>query len=114
MLNLMVDSELDVVFRALAHSVRREMLTRLAAGELTVGELAAPLAMSLAAASKHLDVLERAGLVDRSARGRTRVCRLNPSPLTRAGEWLRLDMPAHAVAGGPEETIFHSGPMPDC
>jgi len=66
------------------------MLARLSHGELTVGELAAPHAMSLAAASKHVQVLERAGLVRRTVDGRRHVCRLDPAPLASATEWLRF------------------------
>ena len=81
--------EMDEVFRALAHVARRAMLRRLAGGELTVGELARPLDMSLAAASKHVQVLERAGLVHRSVDGRRHVCRLRAAPLAQAEAWLR-------------------------
>jgi DNA-binding transcriptional ArsR family regulator len=88
-LNLMVeDLELDTVFHALAHTARRDMLCRLAGQEQTVGQLAAPLTMSLAAASKHVKVLELAGLVDRQVRGREHVCRLAPGPLAAISEWL--------------------------
>jgi DNA-binding transcriptional ArsR family regulator len=66
------------------------MLHRLAGGERNIGELAAPFDMSLAAASKHVKVLERAGLVRRVIRGRTHVCRLDPAPLAAADEWLRF------------------------
>jgi DNA-binding transcriptional ArsR family regulator len=79
---------IDSVFHALAHSARREMVGRLAAKERTVGELAAPLAMSLAAASKHIKVLEGAGLIDRRIVGRQHVCRLAPEPLREASSWL--------------------------
>jgi DNA-binding transcriptional ArsR family regulator len=78
------------VFHALAHDVRREMLGRLASGDLTVGQLAEPLAMSLAAASKHVKVLERAGLVHRTVDGRRHVCRLESGPLASAAAWLRF------------------------
>jgi DNA-binding transcriptional ArsR family regulator len=81
---------MDSVFHALAHGARRDMLGRLAGRELTVGELAEPLAMSLAAASKHIKVLERAGLVQRTVDGRRHVCRLEPAPLGSAAEWLRF------------------------
>src|SRR5690242_14313460 len=81
---------MDAVFHALAHDARRRMLGRLAVGELTVGQLAEPLAMTLAAASKHVKVLERAGLVHRTVDGRRHVCRLNPSPLASATAWLRF------------------------
>lgn len=79
---------MDAVFHALAHDTRRAMLRRLAGGELTVGELAEPLAMSLAAASKHVQVLERAGLLHRTVRGRRHVCRLRAGPLAQAAAWL--------------------------
>ncbi len=65
------------------------MLRRLAAQEHTVGELAEPFKMSLAAASKHVKTLEDAGLVRRTVRGRTHFCRLNPRPLAEADDWLR-------------------------
>jgi DNA-binding transcriptional ArsR family regulator len=87
----MVDrsSDLDLVFRALGDPTRRTMLQRLARGEQTVGELAAPYRMSLAAASKHIRALERAGLVKRTVRGRIHYCRIDPRPLERADAWLR-------------------------
>jgi DNA-binding transcriptional ArsR family regulator len=81
---------MDVVFHALASQARRDMLGRLAGGELTVGQLAAPLTMSLAAASKHVQVLERAGLVRRRVAGRQHVCSLDPAPLASASAWLRF------------------------
>lgn len=86
----MVKKQIDMssVFHALAHDARRAMLTRLARGELTVGELAEPLEMSLAAASKHVVVLEMAGLVHREVMGRRHVCRLEARPLADASEWL--------------------------
>ena len=64
------------------------MLRRLAGSEHTVGELAEPYNMSLAAASKHIKVLESAGLIRREIRWRTHVCRLDPGPLARAHEWI--------------------------
>jgi DNA-binding transcriptional ArsR family regulator len=85
----MVEDPIDDVFHALSHGARREMLGRLAAGALTVGELAEPLSMSLAAASKHIKVLERAGLVERTVDGRRHICRLDPLPLASADAWLR-------------------------
>jgi DNA-binding transcriptional ArsR family regulator len=84
---------LNDLFHALAHDVRRDMLGRLAAGALTVGELAEPLEMSLAAASKHVQVLERAGLVRRTIDGRRHICALEPRPLASAAEWLRFYEP---------------------
>lgn len=85
---------LDAVFHALADPTRRAMLRRLSESEASVGELAQPFmrppdAMSLAAASKHIKVLEQAGLVDRLVQGRTHYCRLNAGPLSEATEWLR-------------------------
>jgi len=79
---------LDQVFRALGDRTRRDMLKRLAAGDRTVTELAEPCAMSLAAASKHVRVLERAGLVRRTIRGRTHHCRLAAARLSDAERWL--------------------------
>ena len=80
--------ELDTVFHALGDATRRDMLRRLAVGERTVSQLAAPFDMSLAAASKHIKVLEGAGLIRREVQGRTHVCRLEPGPLASAHEWL--------------------------
>lgn len=77
------------MFGALSHGARRAMLDRLADGDLTVGELAEPLAMSLAAASKHIKILERAGLIRRTVVGRTHRCRLEPGPLADALVWMR-------------------------
>lgn len=82
--------DMDTVFQALAHEARRDMLRRLADEALTVGELAAPLAMSLPAASRHIVVLEHAGLVQRTVQGRRHLCRLNPGPLASAVDWLRF------------------------
>jgi DNA-binding transcriptional ArsR family regulator len=80
--------QLDTVFHALGDATRRRMLRELAGGERSVGELAAPFAISLAAASKHIKALEKAGLVRREVRGRTHLCRLDPGPLASAHEWL--------------------------
>ncbi len=80
--------ELDTVFHALGDATRRRMLRDLAGGERTVGQLAQPYAMSLAAASKHIQVLERARLIRREVRGRSHVCSLDPGPLASAHEWL--------------------------
>ncbi|MFC3785693.1 DNA-binding transcriptional ArsR family regulator [Sphingopyxis italica] len=81
---------LDTIFHALGDTTRRAMLGELAAGERTVGELAEPFAMSLAAASKHIKVLEAAGLVRRDIRGRTHMCSLDPVPLMRADRWIGI------------------------
>ncbi|MGQ0684556.1 ArsR/SmtB family transcription factor [Bradyrhizobium sp.] len=80
--------QMNSVFHALGDATRRRMLRDLASGERTVGELAQPFAMSLAAASKHIKVLEGAGLIRREVKGRTHVCRLEPGPLASAHEWL--------------------------
>jgi DNA-binding transcriptional ArsR family regulator len=82
-------TRLDAVFRALGDHTRRGMLQRLARGEQTVTELAAPCRMSLAAASKHIQALERAGLVKRTVRGRVHYVRIDPRPLAQADDWLR-------------------------
>jgi len=81
---------LDTIFHALGDATRRAMLGELASGERSVGELAQPFAMSLAAASKHIKVLEAAGLVRRDVRGRTHVCSLDPAPLMSADQWLGI------------------------
>jgi DNA-binding transcriptional ArsR family regulator len=85
----MVENRLDTVFHALADPTRRGMLARLALGETSVGALAEPFSMSLAGASKHLKVLEAAGLVARRKTGRTYLCSLEAGPLADAGQWLR-------------------------
>ena len=81
--------QLDVVFRALGDATRRGMLASLALGEKSIGELAEPFAMSLAGASKHVKVLEDAGLVRREVRGRSHICRLEAGPMASADQWLR-------------------------
>lgn len=80
---------LDAVFHALADPTRRAMLRDLAAQPRNVGELAAPFSISLAAASKHIQVLERAGLIRREIQGRVHVCRLDARPLHAGAEWIR-------------------------
>jgi DNA-binding transcriptional ArsR family regulator len=79
--------ELDAVFRSLSDPTRRSMLRMLADGERSVGELAEPFAMSFAGASKHVKVLEEAGLVRRTVRGRIHSCSLDPEPLAAADKW---------------------------
>jgi len=79
---------LDSVFHALADSTRRSILRDVTRREMTVGEIAQPHRMSLAAVSKHLDVLERASLIRRERRGSCRMVRLNPKPLQAAQDWL--------------------------
>ena len=79
---------LSVTFAALADPTRRAILARLAGGETTVTELAAPFDMSLPAVTKHLKVLEHAGLISRSREAQYRPCRLEPKSLKAATEWL--------------------------
>ena len=80
---------LDATFHALSDATRRGMLASLAKGERSVGELAAPYAMSFAGASKHVKVLETAGLVARRKVGRTQLCTLQADRLREADAWLR-------------------------
>lgn len=79
---------LDNIFHALADPTRRAMLRSLAERERNIGELAAPFAMSFAAASKHVRVLEGAGLLKRRIQGRSHVCAIEAGPLAEANEWL--------------------------
>ncbi|HEX2468231.1 MAG TPA: metalloregulator ArsR/SmtB family transcription factor [Solirubrobacterales bacterium] len=83
----MPTAELDRTFSALADPTRRKILARLAEGEATVSELAAPLPMSLPAVSKHLKVLERAGLIERGRDAQRRPCRLRANRLEEAAQW---------------------------
>jgi DNA-binding transcriptional ArsR family regulator len=85
----MVDNRLDVTFHALADPTRRGMLASLALGEKSIGELAEPFSMTLAGASKHVKVLEDAGLLSRRKAGRTHLITLNAEPLAEAESWLR-------------------------
>lgn len=80
---------LDLTFAALSDPTRRAILARLARGEATVNELAAPFNISLPAVSRHLKVLERAGLISKGRVGQRRPCRLEPEALAEAGQWLR-------------------------
>jgi DNA-binding transcriptional ArsR family regulator len=80
--------QMNSVFHALGDATRRQMLRDLSGGVRTVSQLAQPFAISLAAASKHIKVLENAGLIHREVRGRTHLCRLEPGPLASAHEWL--------------------------
>jgi len=85
----MVEDRLDVTFRALSDPTRRGMLASLALGDKSVGELGEPFHMSFAGASKHVKVLESAGLIARRKAGRKQICTLNAEPLRQAEEWLR-------------------------
>ena len=80
--------ELSVTFAALADPTRRAILTRLAAGEATVGQLAEPFALTQQAVSKHIKVLERAGLISRSRLAQSRPCRIEPGRFDAAAEWI--------------------------
>ena len=84
----MAADHLSTVFTALADPTRRAILTRLAAGECSVTELAEPFAMSLPAVSRHLKVLERAGLIARRREAQWRPCQLEARPLKHAADWL--------------------------
>ena len=108
---------LDGIFRALSDSTRRDMLRSLSLREHSVGELAAPFRMSLAAASKHIKVLERAGLVCREIWGRTHVCRLAAEPMADVQHWLafyeqfwntRLDAPDAVLKAEDKKTAGQS------
>jgi DNA-binding transcriptional ArsR family regulator len=84
----MADDQLSLTFAALADPTRRGILARLADGQATVNELAEPFEMSLQAISKHLKVLERAGLISRSREAQWRPCRLEAEPLETATAWI--------------------------
>ena len=85
----MADDPLSVTFAALADPTRRAILARLAEGEATVNELAEPFAMTLPAVSKHLKVLERAGLIVRGRNAQWRPCTLDARPLREAADWVQ-------------------------
>jgi DNA-binding transcriptional ArsR family regulator len=84
----MADDHLSTTFAALADPTRRAILARLTVGEATVTELAEPFPMSLPAISKHLKVLERAGLVTRGRTAQWRPCRLEAAPLAEVADWV--------------------------
>jgi DNA-binding transcriptional ArsR family regulator len=83
-----MSDRLTVTFAALADPTRRAILGRLAGGERSVTELAAPFRMSMPAVSKHLKVLERAGLIERSRNAQWRPCRLKAKPLREVADWV--------------------------
>jgi DNA-binding transcriptional ArsR family regulator len=80
--------ELSTTFAALADPTRRAILTRLSAGEATVGQLAEPFALTQQAISKHIKVLERAGLISRSRSAQARPCRIEPARIEIAADWI--------------------------
>src|ERR1700733_6721270 len=84
----MSEANLDATFSALADPTRRAILARLALGETSVTELAGPFEMSMPAISKHLKVLEKAGLIERGREAQTRPARLNPAALKSAATWI--------------------------
>src|ERR1700733_104760 len=116
----MTADRLSLVFGALADPVRRAIWTRLSEGDATVGELAAPFDISQPAISRHLKVLEKAGLISRNRRGTPRLSRLEAEPLREVTTWLaryqafwdesheRLDDLLSALQAGQEQ-----GPRPD-
>jgi DNA-binding transcriptional ArsR family regulator len=115
----MATDRLSLVFGALADPIRRTILTRLAEGEATVAELAAPFAVSQPAISKHLKVLEQAGLISRNRRATARLSRLEAEPLREVTTWLaryqrfwdesheRLDDLLAALQAGEEQDPCH-------
>jgi DNA-binding transcriptional ArsR family regulator len=84
----MSPERLNLTFNALAHPTRRAILSRLASGEATVGDLARPFDMTLPAISKHLRVLEKAGLISQGRDAQWRPCRLEAAPLEEASKWI--------------------------
>src|SRR4051794_33571490 len=110
---MLTADQLSLTFAALADPTRREILTRLAQGEATVNDLAEPFPMSLPAISRHLKVLERAGLIARSRDKQWRPSRMQAEPLDDAVEWMqsrkqtweaRMDrLDAHLRQGDPDE-----------
>ncbi|MEM8592589.1 MAG: metalloregulator ArsR/SmtB family transcription factor [Pseudomonadota bacterium] len=84
---------LDAAFAALSHPARRAILARLARGEATVNELAEPFEMSLPAISKHIRVLEEAGLIRRGRQAQFRPCRINPDAVKAVAEWAEAYRP---------------------
>jgi DNA-binding transcriptional ArsR family regulator len=87
-MTIIVDDDLDLTFAALADPTRRAILARLADGEATVGQLAEPFAVTQQAISKHLKVLEQAGLISRTRAAQSRPCRLETGHLDAAADWI--------------------------
>lgn len=108
-----VEPDLDAIFAALAHPIRRAIIERLAGGDATVGELAAPHKVSLPAISRHLRVLEDAGLIEVEPEGRVHRCQIDAAPLSAAFGWLtryrvlwedRFDRLAEHLEGRPRKS----------
>ncbi len=118
----MTPERLDATFSALADPTRRAILARLASGEASVSELAEPFDMSLPAVSKHLKVLERAGLIARGREAQWRPCRLEAGPLKDVSDWVenyrrfwdesfdRLDDYLHELQGKPKRSAPRKEP----
>jgi len=118
----MADDRLSLIFAALADPTRRAILARLADGDATVTELAAPFAVSMPAISRHLKVLEHAGLISRSRSGQWRSSTLEAGPLKEATDWMeryrvfwdvnldRLDAHLRRVQAGGTETALARSP----
>lgn len=112
-MTIAADDQLSLTFAALADPTRRAIVTRLAGGEATVSQLAEPFELTQQAVSKHIKVLERAGLVSRSVAAQTRPCRLEPARLDAVADWVarhreewherydRLDRHLASLAGEP-------------
>ena len=107
------ETDLDAIFAALAHPIRRAILEQLSGGDATVGDLAEPHRVSLPAVSRHLRVLERAGLIEVEPEGRVRRCRIDAAPLSAAFGWLtryrvlwedRFDRLAKHLEGRPKRS----------
>ena len=119
----MAMDQLSLVFGALADPIRRAILTRLAVGDATVAELAAPFSVSQPAISRHLKVLENAGLISRTRRATARLSRLEAEPLREVTTWLaryqrfwdesheRLDDLLAALQAGQEQDPGHNRPQ---
>ena len=82
-------TSLDTVFSALSNSARRDILARLTHGEAALSDLAMPFEMTQTAVTKHVRILENAGLIEMEKRGRTRYCRLSTAPMKEAADWLQ-------------------------
>ena len=104
------DANLDAAFAALAHPVRRAILARLAKGEATVNDLAAPFAMSLPAVSRHIRVLEDAGFITRGRDAQFRPCTLDPAPLKAVAGWAAQYAPIWQARFDTMESLLHAAP----
>jgi DNA-binding transcriptional ArsR family regulator len=99
--------DLSAIFGALADPTRRAILARLAEGEATVNELAAPFALKLPTVSQHLKVLQRAGLVSQGKQAQWRPCRLEPAPLRAAAGWVERYLQLYEARFGRLEAYLH-------